>query len=215
MANRTYKVMGQAYTPEGSVSATVTVNGTQVFSGNVTTSNTPRDGFPENVSELLSFDLDESVTNLSVSVNVTGGELCWGKTKTNGCKNRKITEDWITANVPDDTNASAGAQNHIADTLGADALGVDFYNALKAGTVPNPTAEQRDTIITAAEYTDWDNYFYHNVSHLTNPQLNGSPWGDWDADTMGDGNIFILQDGDTLTYTWTCDPTADDCLLDV
>jgi len=205
--------MGQAYAPSGNVSATVTVNGAQVFSGDVTTSNTPREGQPDNVTQLLSFELDESVTNLSVSVTVSGGEITWGKTKTNGCKNLKISEDWQTTNIPDDTNTSSAAQNHIADTLGSDALGADLYNALKAGTVPNPTAEQRATITTAAEYIDWDNDFYHNVSHLTNPQLNGSSWSDWDSETMGEGNIFILQDGDTLTYTWTCDPTADDCVL--
>lgn len=212
MANRTFKVMGFAYAPSGSVSATVSVNGSQVFNGAVTTTNTPRDGGPTDSEQLLSFELDESVTTLSYSVSVSGGELCWGRTKTNGVQALKITSSWLDSNIPDDTNASAEAQNHIADTLGVDALGADLYNALKAGTVTNPTAEQRTAIDTASKYIDWANDYWHLPEHLTNPQLNGSAWPNWGADTMGEGNIFVLADGDTFTFTWTHDAT-DNCTL--
>ena len=63
MANRTFKIFGSAYAPSGSVSVTVTVDGTQRFSGEVTTSATPRDGQPSTQSELISFTMDDSDTS--------------------------------------------------------------------------------------------------------------------------------------------------------
>ena len=204
MANRTFKVYGQAYAPSGSVSATVSVNGSQVFSGDVTTSNTPRDGAPVGNTQLLSFDLDEAVTNLSVSVAVSGGELCWGKTVTNGGTDYRISVNYADS-IADMTNITADEQTAVA-AIGEANLGTTLYNALTSGTLTNPTEEQKTAIANANKFTDWSNDYVHALGALTNPQVNGSAWSGWDADTMGEGAIFILADGDTLTYTWTVNP---------
>jgi len=203
MANRTFKVYGQAYAPSGSVSATVSVNGSQVFSGNVTTSNTPRDGAPAGGTQLLSFDLDEAVTNLSVSVTVSGGELCWGRTVTNGGTDYRISVNYADS-IADTANLTADEQTAVA-AIGEANLGTTLYNALTGGTLTSPTAEQNTAIANANKFTDWSNDYKYATETLTNPQINGSPWPSWDADTMGEGNIFILADGDALTYTWTMD----------
>lgn len=206
MANRTYKIYGQAYAPSGSVSATVTVNGAQVFNGTVPTSDTPRDGVPGSNTELLSFDLDEAVTSLSVSAVVSGGELCWGSTITNGGTDHRIAVNYADS-IADKTNLTADEQTAIA-AIGEANLGTTLYNALTAGTLTNPTAEQQTAIANANKFIDWSNDYVHAPSVLTNPQVNGSAWPNWDSDTMGDGSVFILADGDTLTYNWTLDPTA-------
>ena len=202
--------MGFAYAPSGNVSATVTVNGSQVFSGDVTTSNTPRESEPVDNTQLLSFDLDENTTNLSVSVTVSGGELCWGRTKTTASYNYYIDRDYHST-LADPANVTLEEQQAIATGIGESALGSSLYNDLMAGNISTPTAEQQTAISTANQYVDYDNDFWHERTHLTNPQLNGSAWTNWDSDTMGEGNIFVLADGDTLTYTWTCD--LDHCVL--
>jgi len=76
MASRTLKLYGNAYANSGNVSLVVNINGTQLFSGTVSTINTVT---PEkNVAEpvvLGSVTLEDSVTGETpVSVAVSGGD---------------------------------------------------------------------------------------------------------------------------------------------
>jgi len=80
MANRTFKVYGQAYASAGDVTAVLTVGGVEVFNGAVNDSTTVRSGQPDTNNHLFSFTLDEATTgNLAYSLTATGGELCLGK----------------------------------------------------------------------------------------------------------------------------------------
>ena len=78
MATRTYQFFGRAYAPAGQVNITVTFNGTQRFSGPVTTQAGPVIPGPD-LDQLFTFTEDTSVTGaVPLQIQVTGGSLVFG-----------------------------------------------------------------------------------------------------------------------------------------
>jgi hypothetical protein len=206
MANRTFKVYGQAYASAGDVTAVLTVGGVEVFNGAVNDSTTVRDGQPTINNHLFSFTLDEATTgNLAYSLTATGGELCLGQTQYNGAKIAKLSDEWVASNIPDVTAVSTAAQTHIATELGETALGTDLYNALVAGTVTNPSDAQNATLAEAVMQTDWTTYVTSNDVRA-NGQIDGVAMVDWEDDAVNTGNWPILEDGQVFTCTWNHTP---------
>jgi hypothetical protein len=206
MANRTFKVYGQAYASAGDVTAVLTVGGVEVFNGAVNDSTTVRDGQPTISNHLFSFTLDEAATGeMAYSLTATGGELCLGQTQYNGAKIAKISTDWFTSNIPDATAVSTAAQTHIATELTA--LGTDLYNALVAGTVTNPSDAQNATLSEALALmqTDWTTYVVADDTRV-NAQIDGVDMVDWEDDAVNTGNWPILEDGQVFTCTWNHTP---------
>jgi len=205
MANRTFKVYGQAYAESGDVTAVLTVGGTEVFNGTVNDSTTVRDGEPTTENHLFSFELDENTTgNLSYSLAVSGGELCLGPTHANGTPKPILTASWVDTNIPDATNVSAAAQAHVANTLGESALGTDLYNALLAGTVTQATDEQNTAIYAANIQNDFTNFFQCDDIRES-AQIDGVAV-DWSTDEAKKQNWVIIEDGSTFTCTWNFSP---------
>jgi len=209
MADRTFKVYGQAYAESGDVTATLTVGGVQVFNGAVNDSTTVREGQPTIQNHLFSFTLDENTTgNLSYSLAVSGGELCLGQTSYNGAPipGAVVTQEWLEANVPDNSNVSADAQSYMADQLTEAKLGTTLYNAMKAGTVSSyEPGEVADAITAANTVLDWDNY-YPADDVRASATLDGESMGWSDAESKQ--NWVILSDGQTFACTWNFSPAT-------
>ena len=212
MANRTFKVYGQAYAPSGSVTVAITVDGTQVYNSTVPTSATPRDGQPTTQVEMLSFVMDESVVgDKSLQIDVSGGEFVMGNWWCNGASNNYLPLNWATTNAPDMTNISAAAQSEFADIVGESALGSELYNALKAGSLTNPSAEQA-AAMAAADQSGPLNLTQFVLLNGANDkkasaQVNGVDVPGWDDAETSAKNWLILQDGDSYTATWSITPT--------
>jgi len=210
MANRTFKVYGQAYAEAGDVTAVLSVGGVEVFNGAVNDSTTDREGNPPDTSNLLfTYTLDEATTgNLAYSLAVSGGELCLGRTKYNGVTGLTIPQSWMDANIPDPTAISAEAQTYVANTIGESALGSDIYNAFIAGTLTNPTDEQNTAIIAAnTNSTDFTVYGSDN-DERSSAQIDGVALEGWDDATVNTNNWPIIPDGSTFTCTWNLDPST-------
>ena len=80
MATRTIKMMGNAYSEEGTVSLTVSFNGTQVHNGTVTTtaSALPAE-HGSDAQEMFTFELDTDTTgDFPLSIAVSGGTFVFG-----------------------------------------------------------------------------------------------------------------------------------------
>ena len=209
MANRTFKVYGQAHAEAGDVTAVLSVGGVEVFNGAVSDSTTDREGNAPNTSNLLfTYTLDEATTgNLAYSLAVSGGELCLGRTHYNGVPGMTIPRSWFDANVADTNNVSAEAQTYIANTIGESALGSDIYNAFIAGTLTNPTDEQDAAVMSANAITDFTVYGEDNDAR-TNAQIDGVDLEGWDDAEVAKLNWPIIGDGETFTCTWNLDPTT-------
>jgi hypothetical protein len=201
MANRTFKVYGQAYAASGDVSVTMSVNGTQVFNGAVNDSSTVRSGQPTIENHLWTYELDENTTgNLTVNIAVTGGELCVGPTSHNMVRQKLTSDEWLAANPV----FNAEVQQYFATTIGQtllDAESAGLYDKLVAGTA---TTADLDAV-AAADWNgprDADTFEYLNDLRPT-ATVNGQAVDHWE-------NLYwpILQDGDTLVYTWTFDPDS-------
>ena len=180
MANRTFRVYGQAYAETGDVTAVLTVGGVEVFNGALAHSDHEIDGQPT-VSDLqFQFELDEdTVGELSYSLEVTNGEFALGRTTYNGVNEFTVDNSWIVANIPDSTNVSTAAQTHLATTIGEDRLGSTLYNALVAGTLTAPTEEQLTAIDTANTTKDFTVSEEDNDIR-TNAQIDGVALEGWD-----------------------------------
>ena len=209
MANRTFKVYGQAYAASGDVTAVLSVGGVEVFNGAVNDSSTVRNGQPTTSNPLFTYTLDEATTgDLAYSLTATGGELCLGQTEYNGIANQTIPNSWFASNVPDSTAVTAEAQTYIANTIGESALGSTIYDALIAGTLTNLTDEQDADIVTAnAIATDFTVYGKANDTRA-NGQIDGSSMAEWNDDAVNKANWPILEDGQAFTCTWNLDPTT-------
>ena len=71
MANRTFKVYGQAYAEAGDVTAVLSVGGVEVFNGTVSDSTTNRNGNPPDTSNLLfTYTLDEALQEWKIQPEV-------------------------------------------------------------------------------------------------------------------------------------------------
>ena len=208
MANRTFRVYGQAYAETGDVTAVLTVGGVEVFNGALAHSDADREGGQPTTSDLqFQFELDETTTgDLSYSLEVTNGEFALGRTTYNGVPAPIITADWIAANVADPDNLSTAAQTHIATTLGETRLGSVIYDALVAGTLTDPTDSQDNTIATVNSQTDFTVFLEDNDSR-TNAQIDGVAIEGW---TEENDELFwpIIPAGSTFTCTWNLDPTT-------
>ena len=207
MANRTFRVYGQAYAETGDVTAVLTVGGVEVFNGALAHSDHEIDGQPT-VSDLqFQFVLDEdTVGELSYSLEVTNGEFALGRTTYNGVPTQITTQEWFEANIADPDNISTSAQSHIATTLGELKLGSTIYDALVAGSLADPSDTQENTIQTVNTTTDFDTFLEDNDTR-TNALIDGEAIGGWtdDNDTM-----FwpIIEEGSTFTCTWNLDPST-------
>lgn len=206
MANRTFKVYGQAYAESGDVTAVLTVGGTEVFNGAVSDSTTVRDGQPTTQNHLFSFTLDENTTgDLSYSLAVSGGELCLGPTKYNGIKTQIVTED---AFFSIDDAGTAEQQQTYSTQIGESNLGTALYNKMQAGTA---TTDDADAILAANKngarnFGSTDADFVIADDTRTSAQVNGEALADWDNAEVNTRNWVILEDGSTFTCTWSFDP---------
>ena len=209
MANRTFKIFGSAYAPSGSVSVTVTVDGTERYNGTVTTSATPRDGQPTSQSELVSFTMDESVTgDKSLQIDVSGGEFVMGHWQCNGAHSEIM--DLFTMAQNNGGTFSAGEQSTIATTIGEtklEAQQAGLYAKLTGGTA---TLDDGPDIQTANETgtLNLTDYVWLNQANdkKTSAQVNGVAQPGWDDAQTSAQNWLILQDGDTFTATWSITP---------
>jgi len=208
MANRTFKVYGQAYAASGDVSVAMTVGGTEVFNGAVNDSTTVRSGPPSTENHLWTYELDEDTAgNLAVSITVTGGELCLGPTKYNMVHygdNSYVTENGF----PKDATALTSAdQTWLASKVTADEVGADIHARLLAGTANNT---EDAAVVNSVIISKSDPETYRpDTSTRTSAQVNGVNQPDWDNDAVNSVNWLILQDGDAFTYTWNfSDPLA-------
>jgi len=212
MANRTFKMMGRAYAASGDVTVTLTVDGTQVFNSTVSTQNTALGGPPQfsDLSELVTWTLDESVTGAkSATLAVSGGQFIMGPIKCNGAHSHY--QNWADIANLDPSNVTADEQSAFADLVGSDALGADLYNALKAGTVTNPTDAQRATMDAADQAGPMNTVDYvwllADNDQKASAQVNGVDQPGWDDAETSAKNYLMLEDGDTLTTTWSITPT--------
>ena len=209
MANRTFRVYGQAYAEEGDVTAVLTVGGVEVFNGALAHSDEDRDGGEPTVSDLqFQFELDENtVGELSYSLEVTNGEFALGRTTYNGVPAPIVTGDWVNANIPDATNVTAEAQAHVANTLGELKLGSTIYDALVAGTLTAPSTAQLTTINTVNSTNDFT-AFKEDNDIRTNAQIDGEALDGWDDDELNRIGWPIIDEGSTFTCTWNLDPST-------
>ena len=208
MANRTFKVYGQAYAETGDVTAVLTVGGVEVFNGALAHSDEDRDGGPPTISDLqFQFELDEAtVGELSYSLEVTNGEFALGETEYNGVPTPIITPAWFTDNAPDSSNVSTAAQTHLATTIGETKLGSTLYDALVAGTLTAPTEEQLTAIATANTTTNFDTFKQANDARA-NALIDGEAIEGWTDDN--DQSFWpIIEEGSTFTCTWNLDPST-------
>lgn len=214
MANRTFKVYGQAYAASGDVNVTMTVGGTQVFSGAVNDSSTVRDGQPTTENHLWTYEVDENTTgSLAVSIAVTGGELCLGPTHDNLHYTKIIPDSWFTDNEADIETAEK--QTYMANTIGQtllDAEQAGLYDKLIAGTASSAADKVDIGNANAKGPRSADAYIPVNDTRES-LAINGDASHSQiaSAGTAEEKALWwpVLQDGDTLTYTWNYDPDAD------
>lgn len=212
MANRTFKVYGQAYAASGDVSVVMSVGGTEVFNGAVNDSTTVRSGAPSTENHLWTYVLDEDTTgNLTVSVAVTGGELCLGPTQHDKQLGYYIPLTWFTTTA--DGNWSAADQTYMAGNIpqaALDAQQAGLHAKLVAGN--GTSADEADVFAANATAPKTADFVKANDIR-DNLAINGDPNHSQltEADTAFEKASWwpILQDGETLTYTWTFDPDAD------
>lgn len=211
MANRTFKVYGQAYAASGDVSVAMTINGTQVFNGAVNDSSTVRSGAPSTENHLFTFELDEDTTgNLNLSLAVSGGELCLGPVRYNGIRGPVIPMSWFDSNGYADYDATA--QAYLATNIGEDLLNAEqagLYDKLVAG---NATNADVDDIARANEGngdrnfgTDADDFVATDADQVTNLAIDGTALSDVSAE-QASYYWPIISDGSTYTCTWDFSP---------
>lgn len=206
MANRTFKVYGQAYAASGDVTATLTINGTQVFSGAVNDSTTVREGAPSTENHLFSFELDENTTgNLAYSLTASGGELCLGPSEHNLATAYYVPISWFHDTA--EGNWSAADQTYLANNIpeaALDAQQAGLHAKLVAGTAT--AADQEDCLAANTSGPRSAETFVPVSDVRSSAQLNGVALVDWDDVAVNSGNWVIIQDGDTFTCTWVFDP---------
>ena len=208
MANRTFKVYGQAYAASGDVTATLTINGTQVFSGAVNDSTTVREGQPTMQNHLFSFELDENtIGNLAYSLTVSGGELCLGPSVHNLAPAYYVPMSWFVDTA--EGNWSAADQTYLANNISEEALDAQqagLHAKLVAGT--GTEADQEDLQAANASAPKSAETFVSVSDARLSAQINGEALAEWDDVAVNARNWPILQDGDTFTCTWVFDPTT-------
>jgi len=215
MANRTFKVYGQAYAASGDVSVTMSINGTQVFSGAVNDSSTPLDGEPTSNNHLWTYELDENtVGNLAVSIAVSGGVLALGATQNNLNNTKIIPDEWWDAQDPADRD-SAEYQTYIANTIGQTLLDAEqpgLYDKLIAGTATLET--DGNDIWTANLKGPGSTEEFETINDIRNTLAINGATDDIrlsGADTpLAQASWWpIIEDGETLTYDWEFLPYLD------
>jgi hypothetical protein len=191
----------------------MSVNGTQVFNGAVNDSSTVRSGPPSILNHLWSYELDENTTgDLTVSVAVTGGELCLGLTHNNLNKTKPVPDSWFEEQA--DQVGSAENQAYLASQIGQallDAEQAGLYDKLVAGTALE--SDSADVLAANANGPRSAEEFIPLNDVRSDLQINNDANHpqivEADQDEEKAGWWPILQDGDTLTYTWTFDPDAE------
>ena len=213
MATRTFKVYGQAYSASGDVSVVMTVGGTEVFNGAVSDSTTVREGQPTVENHLWTYEMDENVTGeLAVSIAVTGGELCLGPTHHNLKSGPYIPIEWFTSEECD-KNWSAADQTYMSTHVpqsALDSVQSGLYDKLVAGTA---TAADNDDFFTANMTGPGVVDEFEPINDIRdNLAINGDLSAGDIAPAATDEDKAswwpIVQDSDTLTYTWVFDPDS-------
>ena len=148
MANRTFKLKGVGYDSAGSVNVVLTVGGSEVFNGAVTVGTTNIFGSDMTAGDLLTFELDESVTgDTAWVVSMTGtdhnSKLWLSGMECNLVKNNMTIDydRWSTLidGMTGDHNTwqhTAEEQTYQANTIGKarlDAQQAGLYDKLIAG----------------------------------------------------------------------------------
>ena len=205
--NRTFKVYGQAT----SAIAVLTVGGVEVFNGEVASSLISKDIEQPNTNNFLfEYELEQDIIGqLSYSLQVTGSELCLGRTEYNQLPDSIIDPPWMAANFANYNILPQETQQTLATRIGEHKLGKELYVSLLVGTLSQPTAEQRELILDANDITHPADIFRAGEIIRTNPQINGeiiNGWGEGDNDDV----CFcpIIPNGSTFTCTINLDPTT-------
>lgn len=206
MANRTFKVYGQAYAESGDVTATLTINGTQVFSGAVNDSTTVRVGQPETENHLFTFVLDENTTGaLSYSLAVSGGELCLGPTRYNGVKTQILPEDSPFWQEVGPTSTLEQQQTY-SNLIGEANLGTELYNKMQSGLAGPDDVPAVIEVINSGprNFNTGDGDFVRFEDIRSSAQIDGQNLA-W-TDDESKRNWPVIDAGQTFTCTWEFDP---------
>lgn len=193
------------------MTAVLTVGGVEVFNGKVASSSISKGTEqPDTTNFLFEYDLDQDMIGpLSYSLQVTGGELCLGRTEYNQLPDSIIEPGWMAANFANYNILPQETQQTLATRIGEHKLGKELYVSLKAGTLSQPTAEQRELILNANDMIHPADIFRAGEIIRTNPQINGEiidGWGEGDNDDV----CFcpIIPANSTFTCTINLDPTT-------
>lgn len=204
---RNFKLHGFAFDPSGSLDVTLSVAGSEVFNGPVTTSTDPYD--PGNVSMesvLLSFDLPEE----------TAGPLSWEMT-VNGTDDtavafvgplecNKVAPETVIplsyfldrigdANFDVNTDGFSPEDQLYVDTQLGDRLPADVRAKLQAGT--SRPVDDSEAVMIANETGNKTSGDYFEVTRsLSNGQLDGEP-----LDVTITGSCPRVGHSETLTMT--------------
>ena len=207
MNTRTFKVYGQAI----SAIAVLTVGGVEVFNGKVASSSVSKGTEQPNTNNFLfEYELDQDMIGpLSYSLQVTGSELCLGRTEYNQLPDSIIDPPWMAANFANYNILPQKTQQTLATQIGEHNLGKELYVSLLAGTLSQPTAEQREMILDANDMTHPADVFRAGEIMRINPRIDGeiiNGWGEGDNDDV----CFcpIIPNGSTFTCTINLDPTT-------
>jgi len=211
MANRTFKLKGVGYDSAGSVNVVLTVGGSEVFNGAVTVGTTNIFGTDLSETDLLTFELDESVTgDTAWVVSMTGtdhnSKIWLGDLHCNLVKpNMTIDYSWFESRLPyGDTDyttqrLSAEDQTYVANQIGQSRLNAqksNLYEDLLAGNA---------VIGTHAYYVQEANQdlggkttgdYYICDKSLSNGVRDGEAY-----DVTGAGTWPLIKSGSTLNMT--------------
>jgi len=175
MANRTYKMMGDARSSTEALNVVLTIGGAEVYNGSVTAANTAFDGTADNITELFTFELDDGTTgDTAWSCAVTGpvdGVLVlqyiwcnlvepdvtiatsWFKSASHFSGNYSDSEKvWVVDEIP-----TAEEQAHIATNLpGLDSAILTRLNAGNSTRTPDGDAILDENMLATKNA---DNYY--------------------------------------------------------
>jgi len=178
MANRTYKMMGDARSSTEALNVVLTIGGAEVYNGSVTAANTAYDGTSDNITELFTFELDDSTT----------GDTAWSCAVT-GPVDGVLVLQYIWCNMvePDVTIATSWFKS-------ASHFSGNYDDSEKAWIVDEiPTAEEQAHIATNLPGLDSAILTRLNAGNSTR-----SP----DGDAILDENMLATKNADHYYILW-------------
>jgi len=207
---RTYKVYGCAHDPSGSLDVTLSVGGNEVFNGSITAETVGHGTEELSISELFTFDVDESLTggqnwSMTITGSTDAGELFLDKSlKCNHVRpNMTIPLEYFVDKIlaMDDpvTDAFTAEEQLYIDTTLGEALPADVRTKLQAGT-STPNADST-AVMTANTLPGTDAGVWYDVEGaVSSIQVNGEGVSGIENSTVN------VRDGQTMTLTWDMTP---------